>query len=445
MTAPPAARPVVLLAEDDEDVRALAQLALRRTGAEVVAVADGEAAVRAAAEHRPAVAVLDVSMPGLDGYEVTRAAAGRPRHRGDADPAAVGARRAGRPRARRRGRRRRPPRQAVLADASWPARVGSCSVADAPPVLWRPSAERRGALAADALRPRRRPRRRALRGALALVGRPTSRASGRRSGRTSASAPTATRRRSWPRARCPARGGSRTCASATPSTCFRGRDDDALALQHASELRALERWTWGDLRAQVAAIRGGLRRAAAWGRATASPPTCRTSPRRSRPSWPRRRWARSGRARRRSSARARSSTASRRSSRRSCSPSTATATAGEDFDRRAVGDEIGAEPSAAPVVRLGYLDGTRLGGGLPRRPTRRARASSACPFDHPLWVLYSLGHDRAAEGDRPRPRRHPARAPQEDAPAPRRAGGRPRLLVHDDRLDDVELPRRRAC
>ena len=33
---------------------------------------DGEAAVRAAAEHRPAVAVLDVSMPGLDGYEVTR-------------------------------------------------------------------------------------------------------------------------------------------------------------------------------------------------------------------------------------------------------------------------------------------------------------------------------------------------------------------------------------
>jgi DNA-binding response OmpR family regulator len=66
------ARPLVLLAEDDEDVRELAMLALRRTGAEIVAVADGEAAVRAAAERPPRVAVLDVSMPFLDGYEVTR-------------------------------------------------------------------------------------------------------------------------------------------------------------------------------------------------------------------------------------------------------------------------------------------------------------------------------------------------------------------------------------
>jgi DNA-binding response OmpR family regulator len=49
-----------------------------------VAVADGEAAVRAAAERRPAVAVLDVAMPGLDGYEVTR--------RLRADPATAGTR-----------------------------------------------------------------------------------------------------------------------------------------------------------------------------------------------------------------------------------------------------------------------------------------------------------------------------------------------------------------
>ncbi|UTI67061.1 acetoacetate--CoA ligase [Paraconexibacter antarcticus] len=42
---------------------------------------------------------------------------------------------------------------------------------------------------------------------------------------------------------------------------FRGRDEDALALQHASELRELAPWTWGELRAQTAAIAAGLRAA----------------------------------------------------------------------------------------------------------------------------------------------------------------------------------------
>lgn len=64
--------PLVLLAEDDEDVRALAELVLRREGFEVVAVADGQAALVAAAERPPDVAVLDVSMPFLDGVETAR-------------------------------------------------------------------------------------------------------------------------------------------------------------------------------------------------------------------------------------------------------------------------------------------------------------------------------------------------------------------------------------
>jgi acetoacetyl-CoA synthetase len=42
---------------------------------------------------------------------------------------------------------------------------------------------------------------------------------------------------------------------------FRGRDEDALALQHASELRDLAPWTWGELRAQTAAVAAGLRAA----------------------------------------------------------------------------------------------------------------------------------------------------------------------------------------
>jgi CheY-like chemotaxis protein len=71
-------QPLVLLAEDDEDVRALAELVLRREGFEVRAVTDGQAALDAAAERTPAVAVLDVSMPRVDGLEAARRLRERP-------------------------------------------------------------------------------------------------------------------------------------------------------------------------------------------------------------------------------------------------------------------------------------------------------------------------------------------------------------------------------
>jgi CheY-like chemotaxis protein len=70
--------PLVLLAEDDEDVRALAEFVLRREGFEVTAVADGQAALDAATERTPAVAVLDVSMPHVDGLEAARRLRERP-------------------------------------------------------------------------------------------------------------------------------------------------------------------------------------------------------------------------------------------------------------------------------------------------------------------------------------------------------------------------------
>jgi DNA-binding response OmpR family regulator len=69
---------LVLLAEDDEDVRALAELVLRREGFEVTAVSDGQAALDAAADRPPAVAVLDVSMPRMDGLETARRLRERP-------------------------------------------------------------------------------------------------------------------------------------------------------------------------------------------------------------------------------------------------------------------------------------------------------------------------------------------------------------------------------
>ncbi|SFK96073.1 response regulator transcription factor [Geodermatophilus ruber] len=66
-----AAPPRVLVADDEDDIRALVGLAVRRAGCAVVAaVADGTAALAAAREEHPALAVLDVSMPGATGLEV---------------------------------------------------------------------------------------------------------------------------------------------------------------------------------------------------------------------------------------------------------------------------------------------------------------------------------------------------------------------------------------
>ena len=63
-------RPVIVCADDDEDILSLVALRLERAGFEVAAVADGEAAVAACRERRPDLAILDVMMPKLTGYEV---------------------------------------------------------------------------------------------------------------------------------------------------------------------------------------------------------------------------------------------------------------------------------------------------------------------------------------------------------------------------------------
>jgi DNA-binding response OmpR family regulator len=63
--------PRVLVADDEPDIRDLVCLAVRRAGGIVVrAVADGTAALAAAREDRPDLAVLDVSMPEASGLEV---------------------------------------------------------------------------------------------------------------------------------------------------------------------------------------------------------------------------------------------------------------------------------------------------------------------------------------------------------------------------------------
>ena len=65
-------RPLILVADDDPDIRSLVTLRLERSGYEVVAAGDGEQAFAAALERAPDLALLDVMMPKLDGYELTQ-------------------------------------------------------------------------------------------------------------------------------------------------------------------------------------------------------------------------------------------------------------------------------------------------------------------------------------------------------------------------------------
>ena len=62
---------LVLVADDDDDVRELIVFRLARAGYEVVTAADGNQAVEVALARAPDLCVIDLMMPGLDGYEVT--------------------------------------------------------------------------------------------------------------------------------------------------------------------------------------------------------------------------------------------------------------------------------------------------------------------------------------------------------------------------------------
>jgi DNA-binding response OmpR family regulator len=62
--------PSIVLADDQDDLRAVYAEALRRDGYMVREAADGRAALSAVAEEPPTLLILDVWMPGLNGFEV---------------------------------------------------------------------------------------------------------------------------------------------------------------------------------------------------------------------------------------------------------------------------------------------------------------------------------------------------------------------------------------
>jgi DNA-binding response OmpR family regulator len=63
----------ILVADDDRDILELVAFRLERAGYEVLTAGDGEQALATARERQPALAVLDVMMPKLTGYEVVKA------------------------------------------------------------------------------------------------------------------------------------------------------------------------------------------------------------------------------------------------------------------------------------------------------------------------------------------------------------------------------------
>lgn len=63
--------PLVLVADDEPDILELVSLRLEHAGYRIVTATDGAQALALAREHLPALIVLDVTMPRMNGYEVT--------------------------------------------------------------------------------------------------------------------------------------------------------------------------------------------------------------------------------------------------------------------------------------------------------------------------------------------------------------------------------------
>ncbi|HSB31108.1 MAG TPA: response regulator [Candidatus Sulfobium mesophilum] len=62
----------ILVVDDNRDNRELVVKVLKGRGYEMVEAIDGEDALQKAQEERPSLILMDMSLPKIDGYEVTR-------------------------------------------------------------------------------------------------------------------------------------------------------------------------------------------------------------------------------------------------------------------------------------------------------------------------------------------------------------------------------------
>ena len=166
---------------------------------------------------------------------------------------------------------------------------------------------------------------------------------------------------------------------------FRGRAEGEVAIRHASELRPLGEWTWGDLRKRAGAVAGALREAGvvAGDRVAAYLPNIPET------------------------VAAFLGCASIGATWSSCAPEFGVRSVvdrfaqiepkvllavdgyrygGKDFDRS---DAIDALQRALPTLRQTFVLPYLVGGDWELAPAELEFAQ--LPFDHPLWVLYSSG------------------------------------------------------
>lgn len=177
---------------------------------------------------------------------------------------------------------------------------------------------------------------------------------------------------------------------------FRGRADDAIALQHASEIRPLDTWTWGRLKAETAGIAQTLRSmgvrpddvVAAYlpnvPETVAAFLACASIG----AVW--------------SSAAPEFGTRAVLDRFTQIKPKVLLTAdgyryAGKDFDRRdAVSELLGGLPTVEAAFGLSYLDSAPIPGTQPWSSLVAPAAPgdlefTDLPFAHPLWVLYSSG------------------------------------------------------
>ena len=62
----------ILVVEDEKDIARMIEYNLKKEGYKPILVHDGSCAVLTAMKERPALILLDIMLPGLDGLEVCR-------------------------------------------------------------------------------------------------------------------------------------------------------------------------------------------------------------------------------------------------------------------------------------------------------------------------------------------------------------------------------------